>query len=82
MSAKNIIRFNFWNFYNIFLKKKKKIYIINYEIEKWNYYDNIEHIINNASEINNKLSRNGKKINQMNSVVHNYNLLIVKIILK
>ncbi|KAL6611502.1 hypothetical protein U3516DRAFT_753631 [Neocallimastix sp. 'constans'] len=28
------------------------------------------HIINNASEINNKLSRNGKKINQMNSVLH------------
>ncbi|KAL6602680.1 hypothetical protein U3516DRAFT_759449 [Neocallimastix sp. 'constans'] len=32
----------------------KKTYLINFETENWNYYDNIEHITNNVSETFNK----------------------------
>ena len=42
--------FNFQNFQNIL----KKTYLINFETENWNYYDNIEHITNNVSETFNK----------------------------
>ena len=34
----------FWNFQNTLT------YLKDYEIKDWNYYDNIEHITNNASE--------------------------------
>ena len=37
-----------------FLDYFKKNYLINYETKYWNYYDNIEHITNNASESYNK----------------------------
>ncbi|KAG4090073.1 hypothetical protein H8356DRAFT_1431463 [Neocallimastix lanati (nom. inval.)] len=37
-----------------FLEYFKKTYLINYETENWNYYDNIEHITNNVSETFNK----------------------------
>jgi len=37
-----------------FLEYFKKTYLISYEIVNWNYYDNIEHIINNVSETFNK----------------------------
>ena len=33
-----------------FLEYFKKTYLISYETNYWNYYDNIEHITNNASE--------------------------------
>ncbi|KAG4099365.1 hypothetical protein H8356DRAFT_1344155 [Neocallimastix lanati (nom. inval.)] len=34
-----------------FLEYFKKTYLISYETENWNYYDNIEHISNNSKEI-------------------------------
>ncbi|ORY20526.1 hypothetical protein LY90DRAFT_516717 [Neocallimastix californiae] len=37
-----------------FLEYFKKTYLINFETENWNYYDNIEHITNNVSETFNK----------------------------
>ena len=37
-----------------FLDYFKKNYLISYETKYWNYYDNIEHITNNASESYNK----------------------------
>ena len=41
----------------IFLEYFRKIYLILYDIENWNYYNNIEHITNNAFEsFNNYLS--------------------------
>ncbi|ORY12375.1 hypothetical protein LY90DRAFT_518355 [Neocallimastix californiae] len=37
-----------------FLEYFKKTYLINFETENWNYYDNFEHITNNVSETFNK----------------------------
>ncbi|KAG4104823.1 hypothetical protein H8356DRAFT_1357981 [Neocallimastix lanati (nom. inval.)] len=37
-----------------FLEYFKKTYLISYETENWNYYDNIEYITNNVSETFNK----------------------------
>ncbi|KAG4107787.1 hypothetical protein H8356DRAFT_1416198 [Neocallimastix lanati (nom. inval.)] len=37
-----------------FLEYFKKTYLIYFETENWNYYENIEHITNNASETFNK----------------------------
>ncbi|ORX99476.1 hypothetical protein LY90DRAFT_519895 [Neocallimastix californiae] len=37
-----------------FLEYFKKTYLINFETENWNYYDNIEQITNNVSETFNK----------------------------
>ena len=41
-----------------FLDYFKKNYLISYETNYWNYYDNIEHITNNASESYNKYLNN------------------------
>ena len=49
MSAKNII-VQFLEFLEYFIKT----YLINFETENWNYYDNIEQITNNVSETFNK----------------------------
>ncbi|ORY46692.1 hypothetical protein LY90DRAFT_509246 [Neocallimastix californiae] len=46
-----------YNQFLIFLEYFRKTYLILYNIENWNYYNNIEHITNNASEsFNNYLS--------------------------
>ena len=39
-----------YNQFLIFLEYFRKTYLILYNIENWNYYNNIEHITNNASE--------------------------------
>ncbi|ORY81110.1 hypothetical protein LY90DRAFT_500205 [Neocallimastix californiae] len=41
---------NNYNQFLIFLEYFRKTYLIHYDIENWNYYNNIEHITNNASE--------------------------------
>ena len=38
------------NNFKEFLKYFKKTYLLSYEIEEWNYFDNIENITNNACE--------------------------------
>ncbi|KAG4107106.1 hypothetical protein H8356DRAFT_921584, partial [Neocallimastix lanati (nom. inval.)] len=48
---------NNYNKFLIFLGYFRKAYLILYDIENWDYYNNIEHITNNASEsFNNYLS--------------------------
>ncbi|KAG4090279.1 hypothetical protein H8356DRAFT_1431274 [Neocallimastix lanati (nom. inval.)] len=47
----------------------KKTYLINFETENWNYYDNIEHITNNVSETFNKYL---KKLFAKNQLFFNY----------
>ncbi|KAL6600895.1 hypothetical protein U3516DRAFT_802450 [Neocallimastix sp. 'constans'] len=46
---KSCIKKNY-NQFLIFLEYFRKTYLILYNIENWNYYNNIEHITNNASE--------------------------------
>ena len=53
--------FNFQNFQNIL----KKTYLISYETENWNYYDNIENITNNVLETFNKYLKNYLQKNQL-----------------
>jgi len=35
-----------------FLEYFNKNYLLKYNVNNWNYYENIEHLINNASESN------------------------------
>jgi len=48
---------NNYNQFLIFFEYFRKLYLILYDTENWNYYNNIEHITNNTSEFfNNYLS--------------------------
>ncbi|KAL6608912.1 hypothetical protein U3516DRAFT_873222 [Neocallimastix sp. 'constans'] len=48
------IKYCIWHFKRALENILKKTYLINFETENWNYYDNIEHITNNVSETFNK----------------------------
>ena len=48
---KEICQTQNYNQFLKFLEYYKKTYLISYKIEHWNYYNNMEHITNNASEI-------------------------------
>ncbi|KAL6630383.1 hypothetical protein U3516DRAFT_808802 [Neocallimastix sp. 'constans'] len=59
---------NNYNKFLIFLEYFRKTYLIFYDIENWDYYNNIEHITNNASEsFNNYLNTYERMLGKMDS---------------
>ena len=52
ITIKRICQEKKYNNFLQFLEYFNKNYLLKYNVNNWNYYENIEHLINNASESN------------------------------